>query len=237
MTSSRQQHTMVMISHFLLTLASAALPVRPDKKSELDRRVLSLGAKFEILQQHPEHRIPAFVLRKAHGIILLDRGGSGVPVGHEDRSGVALAKDTQTGSWSPVAFLKADDFSLGFPIGGEQSFFVILLMNGEAPRFLTDPRFEFGALPRGESGESGAEGLGTISGAEQPLLVFSSGQGLYSGAVIKAEAFTPDEQSNRIYYEQSVGMAEVLYGHELQRPPAAAYLAARISAYANPTPP
>jgi lipid-binding SYLF domain-containing protein len=60
-----------------LLLIGAALPMRADEKAELDRRVISLTSKFETMQQQADKRIPAAVLRKAKGIILLDRTRAG----------------------------------------------------------------------------------------------------------------------------------------------------------------
>jgi lipid-binding SYLF domain-containing protein len=216
-----------------LLLIGAALPARGDGKADLDRRVFSLTSKFETLQQQPDKRVPADVLRKAQGIILLDRTRAGFLFAYQGGGGIALAKDMHSAAWSPVAFLKADEASLGFQIGGEQNFFVILLMTTNAPRFLTEPNFEFGGEARGTAGDTSAGTSGTICGPERPVLVYGSRQGLYGGAAIKGGAVTPDEQSNRNYYGQFVTMKDILYDHKVRPTPAATYLANKISAYAS----
>src|SRR5712691_7160361 len=96
---------------------------------ELDQRVRTLSAKFESLQRQPDKSIPAEILRKAQGVILLDRTKAGFIFAYQGGGGVALARDPKTQEWSPVAFASANEASLGFQIGGEQNFFVILLMN------------------------------------------------------------------------------------------------------------
>jgi len=216
-----------------LLLMGAALPARAEGKDEWDARIFSLTSKFEILQQQPDKCIPADVLRKARGIILLDRTKAGFLFAYQGGSGVALAKDPKTGAWSPAAFLKANEASLGFQIGAEQNFFVILLMTTNAPRFLTDPNFEFGGEARGTAGNESAGAAGAFANLEQPVLVYSSRQGLYGGAAIKGGAVVPDTQSNQNYYGQFVTMKDILYDHKVQPTPAATYLAAKISAYAN----
>jgi lipid-binding SYLF domain-containing protein len=110
-------------------------------------------------------------------------------------------------------------------------------MTTNAPRFLTDPNFEFGGEARGTAGEASAGTSGTISDSEQPVLVYSSRQGLYGGAAVKGGAVTPDDVSNQNYYGQFVTMKDILYDHKVQPTPAATYLAAKISAYANPPQP
>jgi lipid-binding SYLF domain-containing protein len=219
-----------------LLLVGTVSPVRAQGTKEWDDRVLSLAAKFETLQQHPDKCIPAEVLRKAQGIILLDRTRAGLGIGYQGGNGVAMARDPQTREWSAAAFLKAHEASLGFQIGAEQNFFVILLMNTNASRLLTDPNFEFGSEARGTAGDASAGAASTVSDLERPVLVYSSREGLYGGAALKAGAVAPDEKSNQNYYGQFVTMKEILYDHKVQPTPAGTYLAAKISAYAHPPP-
>ena len=222
--------------HAESAFGGAVLPVRAEGKKQWDDRIYSLAANFETLQRQPDKCIPADVLRRAQGIILLDRTRAGFVFAYQGGGGVALARDPKTGAWSPTALLKANEASLGFQIGAEQNFFVILLMNSNASRFLTDPSFEFGGEARGTAGDATAGASGTVSGSERPVLVYNIRLGLYGGAAIKAGAVTPDEESNRNYYGQFVTMKDILYDHKVQPTPAAAYLAAKISAYANPPP-
>jgi lipid-binding SYLF domain-containing protein len=120
---------------------------------------------------------------------------------------------------------------LGFQIGAEQNFFVILLMSPNTPRFLTDPNFEFGGEARGTAGDvSGGAGK-TISDTERPVLVYSNRKGLYGGAALKAGAIAPDENANEIYYGQWLSMKDILFEKKVQPTAGATNLAAKITAY------
>src|SRR5436190_2514202 len=121
-----------------LLLAGFAASAIGVEKTELDNRMRTLTAKFEALQLKPDKSIPADNLRKAQGIILLDRTKAGFLFAYQGGGGVAMVKDPSTEKWSPPAFLAAHEASLGFQIGGQQSFFVILLMNTNATRLLTE---------------------------------------------------------------------------------------------------
>src|SRR5437867_9737970 len=116
---------MILSGVLLLLLEEAALAA---EKSELDRRILKLAIALERMQQKPEKRIPAGRLRKAEGIILLDRTKAGFLFAYQGGSGVAMVKDKKSGNWGPVAFFSAHEASLGAQIGGQQSFIVLLLM-------------------------------------------------------------------------------------------------------------
>ena len=196
---------------------------------ELDQRVRTLTDKFETLQSQPDKRIPAGVLRKAQGIILLDRTKAGFMFAYQGGGGLALVRNPRTHQWSPIAFVSANEASIGFQVGGEQTFFVLLLMNTNATRLLTEPNFDFGGEARGTAGDLSAGAQGTVSQPLQPVLVYNDRKGLYGGAAMKAGAIAPDDTDNRIYYGQFVTMRDILFGRKVKSTPAAEALVERIA--------
>jgi lipid-binding SYLF domain-containing protein len=222
------------VMSFSILLMVAARPVLAVDKTELDGRIYTLTAKFEELQQQPDKYIPADVLRQAWGIMLLDRTRAGFLFAYQGGDGVALAKDPATGRWSPAAFLTAKEASLGFQIGAEQNFFVILLMSTNTPRFMTDPNLEFGSEARGTAGDASGGAEKIISNSERPILIYSDRKGLYGGAALKSDTIAPDESANQVYYGQFVTMKDILFDKKVQPTAAATNLAARITAYSNP---
>jgi SH3 domain-containing YSC84-like protein 1 len=214
-----------------LMVILAAGPAMAEDRADFDGRILTLTGKFEQLQQHPDKRIPAEVLRNARGIILLDRTKAGVVFAYQGGGGLAMAKDPVTGKWGPCAFLTANEASLGFQIGAEQNFFAIVLMSANTPRFLTDPKFEFGGEARGTAGDTTAGANGTVSNSESPVLIYSERNGLYGGAAIKGGAVSPDENANRIYYGQVLSMKDILFDNKVQPTQAAQNLAAVLASY------
>jgi SH3 domain-containing YSC84-like protein 1 len=232
LTQNRLQFMKTKIIVLGLWLIGFAASSWADPKTDLDGRIFNLTAKFDQLQQQPDKRIPADILSRARGIILLDRTRAGFLFAYQGGSGVALAKDPATGRWSPAAFLTATEASLGPQIGAEHNFFVVLLMSSNSVHFLTDPNFEFGGEASGTAGNVSGGAAGTISDTERPVLVYSSRKGLYGGAAIKGGAVAPDENANEIYYGQWLSMRDILIDRKVQPTPLAANLAARIEAYA-----
>jgi lipid-binding SYLF domain-containing protein len=217
----------------LMLLASTAAFAAPDR-ADLNDRIRTLTGKFEEMQLKPDKAIPAQILHRAKGIILLDRTKAGFLFAYQGGGGVAMARDTKTGEWSPAAFLGANEASLGFQVGGEQNFYVILLMNEESTRVLTDPNFELGAAAGGTAANQSGGAESSIHSTESPVLVYSDKEGLFGGAFVKAGAVTPDEKANHIYYGEYVTMADILFGHKVAKSDAAADLVRRINYYATP---
>jgi lipid-binding SYLF domain-containing protein len=220
----------ILIGSMIVALAGPVLAV---EKGELDQRVRALTSRFEALQAQPGKQIPADVLRKAQGIVLLERTKAGFLFAYQGGGGVALVKNPQNGKWSPTAFLSANEASLGFQVGGEQNFFVILLMSTNATRLLTEPNFEFGGEARGTAANDSAGAEGMVSSPERPILVYDERKGLYGGAAIKGGAIAPDADANRAYYDQFLTMKEILFDEKVKPTDAATKLAAKITEYSR----
>ncbi len=219
-----------LVAVVLLGVAFSSLAL---EKAELDRRAEKLLSKFEALQQKPDKRVPAETLRKAQGIILLDRTKAGFVFAYQGGGGLAMAKDKK-GNWSPVAFMSANEGSLGFQIGGQQSFFVILLMTPEAAQTLVaDGAFEFGGEARGTAGDSTAGAEGTVASLERSVIVYSERQGLFGGAAVKGGAISPDHEANRVYYGGDFTMKEILFDKKLKPTAPATDLARKIALYSK----
>jgi len=215
-----------LVGLFVLSFSATVLAI---DKAELDNRVRTLTAKFEALQQKPDKSIPAESLRKAKGIVLLDRTKAGFVFAYQGGSGVAMVKDAKTDKWSPAAFLTANEASLGFQIGGQQSFIVILFMNTNSTHLLTEPNVQFGGEARGTAGDSSVGAEGNVAPREPSVLVYDDRKGLYGGAAIKGGAIAPDETANRVYYEKALTMSEILFENKVKPTETAAQLAAKIA--------
>jgi lipid-binding SYLF domain-containing protein len=212
---------------FLLGLAVSAQAI---DKAELDKRIRRMTTKFETMQAKPDKRIPAESLRKAKGVILLDRTKAGFIFAFQGGGGLAMVKDAKSGHWSLPAFMRADEASLGFQIGGQQSFVVILLMNTNAVHALTDSKVDFGGEASGTAGNSSgkAEGNATDDGTQQTL-VYTDATGLYGGAAIKGGAVSPDPEANVAYYGQSLTSKEILFEKKGKPTEAATALAQKLT--------
>lgn len=221
----------VVIASLLLTgFVCSALAA---DKAELDYRIRKLAIKLDALQAKPDKRIPPETLRKAQGIVLLDRTKAGFLFAYQGGSGVALARDPRTGQWGPPAFLRANEASLGFQIGGQQSFVAILLMNTNAVQSFAEGNFKFGGEAGGTAGNTAGGVEGTVSDAEPLVLIYNDRSGLYGGAAIKGDAITPDTDADIAYYGQYLTMREILIDRKVQSTPVTTELTQKLEQYSR----
>ena len=224
------------MKHFILMMAVVLFAsglVSAVEKPELDRKIEKHIGKFQAMQAKAGKGVPAEVLKKAKGIVLLDRTKAGFIFAYQGGSGVAMVKD-KSDEWGPVAFLKANEASLGFQVGGQQSFLVMLLMNEDATRMLTDPNYDFGGEARGTAGDSSAGAEGNIATKERSILIYDDREGLFGGAALKGGALSPDTEANLAYYGEALTVKEILFENKVKPTEAAKKLAARITEAASP---
>ena len=134
------------------------------------------------------------------------------------------------GSGVRQAFVSASEASLGLQIGGQQAFVVILLMNTNATRALTESGFDFGGKASGTAGNSSGKAEGTVSSDNHAVVqVYSDATGLYGGAAIKGGAVSPDSAANVAYYGHGLSPKEILFDHTGKPSEAATALAQKIA--------
>lgn len=199
----------------LAVVVAAAFTAGAVEKPELDTRVRKLTTKFQAMQSNPDKRIPAEVLAKAQGIVLLDRTKGGFVFAYEGGTGVAMVRQGAKGPWGAGSFMSASEASLGFQVGGQQSFIVLLLMNTNVVQSLCQPRTDFGGAAEGTAGDAsgGAEGKVTSDpfANEHSILVYSDRKGLYGGAAVKGGTMSADNTANEIYYGKALTAREILF--------------------------
>lgn len=206
-----------------LGLATNALA---QTKSELDDRVRKLMSQFESLQANPEARVPAEKLKKAMGVILMERTKGGFIVGYEQGFGVAMVRNKD--DWSPFSFMNSHEGSFGAQIGGKSTFTVILLMNEAARDRLVNPKVNFGGEAAGTGGKDEG-GVGESFTEENPVLVFGESKGLYGGAVVKGGSVSADDKANQAYYGQYYSIKDILFERKVKVSETAAEIAKKVN--------
>jgi lipid-binding SYLF domain-containing protein len=211
----------------LLALGFVSSSIARDK-ADLDNLIRKLTSRFESMQSKPDKAIPVETLARAHGVILLDRTKAGFIFAFQGGGGVAVVKDPKSKKWSPAAFVSASEASLGFQAGGQQTFVVILLMDTNAVRILTDADIELGSEAGGTAGNASGGAESKVSTTARSVLVYDDRNGLFGGAAVKGSTLSPGEAENQIYYGQSLSLEDVLFNKKVKQSETTAALVEQI---------
>ncbi|HSU52850.1 MAG TPA: lipid-binding SYLF domain-containing protein [Candidatus Dormibacteraeota bacterium] len=217
-----------------LSVASLAVLAVAASKNQLDARVRDLTDYFQTVQKDPASAVPAEILRKADGVVIMRTYKAGFIVGVSGGAGVAIVKDKTTGKWGPAGFLKAGEGSFGFQAGGQRADVIMVLMNSEAVRLLTDPNWKIGADVRATVGPKSAGDQANLKTDQTPVLIYSDTKGLYGGASLQTGGLFPDAGDNEEYYGSKLTMRQILVDGKVDATESAKALATKIDACANP---
>jgi len=216
--------------------ASLVAPVWAATKNKLDARARDLTDYFDKVQKEPKTAVPGEILGKAQGLIIMRNYKAGLIVGISGGHGVAIAKDKTTGKWGPIGFVKAGEGSFGFQAGAQRNDMILVLMNSDGMKVLTDPNFKLGVDVRATIGPRSAGDQANFKTDNTPVLVYGDTRGLFGGAALETGGVFPDGSDNEDYYGKKVSMPDILLGGKIEPTEAAKLLSAKIEQYATPKP-
>jgi lipid-binding SYLF domain-containing protein len=222
--------TSLVTAVLLLALAGSALAI---DKEHLDGRIKRMMQKLAAMQEKPDKAIPADTLKKAKGIIIMERTRAGVVFAFMSGRGVAMVRNAKTGKWGPAGFVEGSEASLGAQIGGESSLWVICLMTTNSIRMVRDSNFEFGGEARGTSGNSSGGAKGTSNSADPVVVAYDDSKGFFGGVSVKGDSINPDTDANLAYYGDSFTMKQIVSGEKAKVSPAVADLIKQLDDFSK----
>jgi lipid-binding SYLF domain-containing protein len=185
----------------------------------------SCEAILQDIQGNFKTAIPADILHRAKGIVIVNQFQAGFFFGIKDGYAVALAR-RPNGKWSVPAFLRAGELSFGLQAGGKSINAVYILLDEPTVRLLFKNRFNLGAEAKAVAGIRTAERESvtkTLPG-DANVLVYSTSEGLYLGAAIKTGYMSPHNEANQIFYNSDNHLPELLFSDWVTPPPEAHFL-------------
>lgn len=218
------------LAALVVSLPAANGITRANVITQLD----SCEAILQEIQGNVRTAIPAEVLRKARGIIIVNQFQGGFIFGIKDGYGVALVR-RPNGKWSVPAFLKAGEFSFGLQAGAKAINAVYVLMDDDTARLLFRNRMNLGADAKAVAGirASERESVTKPLPGDANVLVYSAQEGLYFGATIKTGYLSPNQRANELFYNASHRMPELLYSDWVTPPQEASFLMNYVARLTN----
>lgn len=203
--------TLLIALTLCLTTGGGDAIANPFQKSaeKLDLRIRRASERFVEMQADPKKRIPADVIAKAHGIIILHKVKAGLGIGGEAGNGVAMVRNQTTGAWSAPAFIASAEGSYGLQIGAQESVIIYLLMNETALKPLLGGSLDVGVDVAATAGPNDTGGKIDTTTMQAPILVYSSAEGLFAGAAFKGGGILPAQKNNEVYYNRN--MNDILF--------------------------
>lgn len=200
-----------------LTVMPLAGMLHAESTAELDQLLEKANTLISVRQADPDQAIPASLIAKAEGILIVQQYSGSFLVGASSGSGIGMVQ--QDGSWSAPSFYTVTSGSVGLQIGGQKTETIALLMTKEALDILNnhDAQWAFGGTAvAGPYGGNAA--VSTVQDAD--MIVYQSAEGFEIGVSGRGGKYTPNEKANTAFYGQVVTPDQIFAG-EAKTPAAA----------------
>lgn len=163
------------------------------------------------LREHIKDAKGLFIVPQFLKAALFYRGAGG--------SGVFVAKDEKTGTWSDPAFFTMGAASFGFQFGAQASEVVLLVLTQRGVDSLLLGNFKLGADGSVAVGPVGAG----MSGATTPnlsadLLSFVRAKGLFAGVSLEGSVLISRDEWSKTYYGKPVTPSDIVVRREVTSP-------------------
>lgn len=214
-----------MVFLFVASCVFAAQPRALVKRIDMAKEFL------DDIMEAPDTEIPAALIQKCRGVVILRQYRAGFIFGVKGGYGVALVRDEKTGEWSPPAFVKSGEGSYGVQIGGQAVDSILLIMNKEGMEMLIKTKFKLGVDGSVATGPVGRDASAKL-GPGTAILVYSRTKGLYAGATIEGGLIVNDDVANEKFYGiKGITTQDILFAGAVEMPDAAKDLIEALKNY------
>ncbi len=188
------------------------------KKTTDSREEARLRASGDVLQEILDipDNIPPELLNKAECVVVVPStkkfaiglGGSFGRGAMSCRSGASF-----TGPWSAPALYALEGANIGFQLGGQETDFVLLVMNPRGVDSLLKSKVKLGADAAAAAGPKGRDAEAATDVLMQAeILTYSRSRGLFAGVSLEGSTLRQDNSANRKLYGRELTARDIIAG-------------------------
>ena len=170
------------------------------------------------IMKTPDKGIPHDLLDKAECVMVFPKVVKGAfIVGAQGGRGVASCRTK--GGWSAPAYFEIKGGSFGLQIGGQETDFVLLVMNEGGMKSLLSDKFELGGDASVSAGPVGrTTSASTDVKLDAQILSYSRSKGLFAGISLKGSAISPDKSDMEGTYGPGTSAKTILVTEKNKAP-------------------
>lgn len=211
----------------ILTMGLLA-PISFAAKGEREqRRLEDAGTVLKEILDIPDD-IPKDLLDRAECVIVLPGVKKlAIGVGGSFGRGAMTCRSGSnfTGPWGPPAMYALEGANIGFQLGGQETDFVLLVMNPKGAKSLLSSKVKLGAdaaAAAGPKGRTAEADTDIVMRAE--VLSYSRARGLFAGVSLEGSTLRSDGSANENLYGRSLSAKDIIRDHKVGVPSSGAML-------------
>jgi lipid-binding SYLF domain-containing protein len=226
----KKERTMILTMIGLCLIFTGIASADDAKEQE---RVKESGVVMKELTD-ASNGVPLSLLNKAECVIVLPAvKKAGFIVGASYGRGVMTCRGGANfhGPWSAPAMMQSTGGSFGFQAGGQETDFVILVMNDKGAKALMKGKAKLGADASVAAGPVGRDAeASTNATMTAEMLSYSRAKGVFAGVSLAGASLGPDGSANEKLYGKKVEAAQIIDGSAGPAPASAKELLAVLTA-------
>jgi len=121
--------------------------------------------------------------------------------------------DDFRGTWSAPTLMALEGGSIGMQIGGQETDFVILVMNDRGATSVLNSKVKIGgdaSAAAGPKGRTASAATDVVMQAE--MLSYSRARGLFAGVSLEGSTLRPDNDGNELVYGSAIRAQDIVKG-------------------------
>jgi lipid-binding SYLF domain-containing protein len=182
-------------------------------ESREQKRLDACGQVFKEIMDIPDG-LPKELLNKAECVIVIPsvlKFAIGVG-GDFGRGAITCRTGTHfTGPWSAPALFALEGANIGFQLGGQDTDYVLLVMNAKGANSILGSKVKLGAdasAAAGPKGRAAAADTDVVMKAE--ILSYSRARGLFAGISLEGSTLRSDGSANNKLYGRKLSAREIV---------------------------
>jgi lipid-binding SYLF domain-containing protein len=188
------------------------LPLGAEREGE---RLLNSATVLKEIFGMPDS-IPEELLDKAECVIVFPSVKKiAVGVGGSYGRGAISCRtgDAYDGPWSAPAMFALEGASIGFQLGGQETDYVLLVMNDRGAQSVLGSKVKVGADASAAAGPKGrTAGAATDIVMRAEILTYSRARGLFAGVSLEGSTIRSDGDANTNVYGKKLSAREIVRG-------------------------
>jgi len=219
-----------MNTTLITVFAAGALVFGPlalaEKESGATDRLDASADVLSDMMHAGDKGIPQDLMNNAQCVVVIpNMKKAGFIFGAKYGRGFAVCRRRGGSGWTAPAAMRIEGGSFGLQIGGSESDAVVLVNNESGMKRLLEDKFTLGADATVAAGPVGRDASAqTDAQLHAEMLSYSRSRGLFAGIALDGATLRPDKEANHELYGRETTNREILTGHDIQPPAAAAKL-------------
>ena len=216
----------------VVVVCSLSFPLLAQKKEQ--ERLEEAGTVMKEILGIPDG-IPKSILAKAECVVVFPSVKKfAIGVGGSYGRGVITCRrgKDHNGPWSAPGFMALEGANIGVQLGGQETDFVLLVMNDRGADTVLTSKVKLGAdasAAAGPKGRDAAAATDIVLRAE--ILSYSRSRGLFAGISLEGSTLRSDGGANKNFYGRELNAKEIVQQGRVGTPAAAHTLLSALQTY------